>query len=210
MTMLIRNTRNLNCEYRDELNSQMHRLDSTSMPPVLWLVPADVIYDRSVVRITQMESSLILRCNYLGENFNLHDNANRISAIQYAVDDLAVSDIVVYMHSEHRNTHESLRSCNRMRFQHLMQRVQQHLKRLHDHRQFLVENIEMLSNLASVDNALQDGRLEVHGMFYLADSGIHSLYHSETGKFKPLDENWSEISAILKAYRTNTRVCSHE
>lgn len=199
--MLISNTRNLNRDWRDELRSQMRRLGTISTPPSLWLMPADSILDQAVVKIHGFDSSLILRCDSIKMNGNLLDDVNLKSAIDFAIQDLAVADIVICSHSELHKIHESPRCQHRMRFQHLMHRVQQHLNRLHDHRQFLIDNVERLCDCPPVANAIQDGCLSVHGLFYLADSGMFSLYHHETGQFRPLDDNWSELNIGTKALR---------
>lgn len=177
-----------NATFRDFVNLRdQANLVSKSCPLSLWITCTDPVMDLPLQRITKGCSAIFLRrakFEVPGRKADLH---NELSAINFSVERLGVQDIVVYGHSHctwfsgeppRANLASRPNGIELLR-QGLVQRQVMN-DRLKKH---LISQLQTLDSYDSVTHAKQSGRLRIHGLFYLAESGTFSRYDPQSRQF---------------------------
>lgn len=193
--MVSTNIRSVDCDIVCDLRRQARRWDKTTTPLSLWLVPTVPAMDQSIERIQEVVGALVFRRLAPGRDWKLMDDGALLSVIAFAVDELAVSALVICGNSacsgiwgEPCDTpHPG--ECSG--YQRLLRGVQRRQERLNLQRQQVVDLLQELTDSPLIWKAIRLGRVSVHGMFYLAESSLFTIYDPLFGRLLPLDLIWA-------------------
>ena len=147
--------------------------------------------DRPLDRIRATYPAIVLR--QLGNQVaDTEDERSReLSVINYAVERLRVRDIVVCGHSlcvatKSDTSSLSSHSCS-AGAKAVLHRVSMREAMNERARDRVIQQIHVLKSYPSVLRAMDSGELRLHGLFYLAESGIFSRCDEQTQQFFPID-----------------------
>ncbi|MEQ8784838.1 MAG: carbonic anhydrase [Pirellulaceae bacterium] len=158
----------------------------------LWIVCTDAVMDRALAQLWETESPLVLRSHGGRVTEDAAPHADVPGApergIEYAVEQLRVHDVVVCGHSMCAGLPAELdaRRPSPTAADALLGRVRQREAMNERGRRFVIEQLETLEKLPAIAAAVSERRLRVHGVFYLIESGLFTLYERESGAFLPL------------------------
>lgn len=160
------------------------RLQPIASPPCLLIACTDAEMDHVVEYFRGLGSTITLRCHGGQLLATAKDHSQELSAIDDAVERIGVREIVLFGHSlcpcvaSRARTPAGL--CG-------MQRLHQGVRRREAGtelaRRRLVQQLERLSHHPSVRRALDAEVLQLHGCFYLAESGAYQLYDPVARRF---------------------------
>lgn len=174
------------------LRDQASVISEGQCPLSLWIACTDSTMEPVLDRISKSTSAIFLRKSKFEVPASTVDTRNELSAINFAVERLRVSNIVICGHSlcsclPDRQSHERrvTPSGGIQLLQHGV--IQRHAKN-EELRKHLIRQLLSLESYPSVKNAIQLGRLRIHGLFYLAESGAFSFYDQQRNSFSDLVE----------------------
>lgn len=179
-----------NSEHVQELQRQWNRHKGDLRPRSLWIACIDPVMDRVIERIQNIGPALILRRhgNDTHEEGCLSHGA--YAAIRYAVEQLDVREIMICGHSrcsafltEEDSTTSRATASRFARMTHRIGRLQE-LSRASQER--VVRELADLEKQTFVANAMRFPRVEAHGLFYVAESGVFCRYDKAAKKFIPI------------------------
>lgn len=178
----------------ESLRRQYRHSGGRGAAPHLWIVCHDVAMDRAVERIRTLESALVLR-RPPTELLADRREDQPYSALEYAIQELGVTDLFLCGHSmcslvtaEEREVPRQGASspvCSMLQRVRHRERLNRRLKRK------LVEQLAAAFQLPSVQSAAVSRRLAVHGIFYLVESDVFTRYDRDLEHFEAIVESES-------------------
>lgn len=174
------------------LRDQASVIPEGRCPLSLWIACTDSTMEPVLDRVSKSSSAIFLRKTKFEVPASKADIRNELSAINFAVDRLRVSNIVVCGHSlcscfPDRPAHER-RATPSGGIQLLQHGVIQRQAKNEEMRKHLIRQLQKLETYSSVKSAIRVGRLRIHGLFYLAESGAFSFYDQQSNSFPDLGE----------------------
>lgn len=173
-----------------ELNRQQAARGGEFRPQALWLACRDKVVDRVVERISTVEGTFVLRrsCDdgLGGGNFQRWP----VAVIRHAIEVLQVPEIVICGHSGCETTSDGRTPIGvpfPQRSAPILRRVERRLRQIRSAQDFVVQQLASLHQMPAIREALAGGRLTLHGVFYLADSGSYLRYDAVAGRFLPVE-----------------------
>lgn len=179
------------------LRDQANLIAQSDGPLSLWIACTDHAMAPVLERIARRGSTVFLRQSRFEVPTSKADLLSELSAINFAVERLQVSDIVVCGHSFCSSFSGSRREVNCTSASDGIEMLRQgviHRQALNDQlRKHLVRQLQILETYASVQRASRSGTLRTHGLFYLAESESFSCYDRRTHRFAHCDEKGSGL-----------------
>jgi carbonic anhydrase len=140
--------------------------------------------------LVDLDSVLVQRCDGVcAEGGNADDQGTR--SIDDAVERLGIREIILCGHASPAatdNGSETPRPQWASGVQGMLQRVRAREARNQQAREHLVRQLCELASRPVVARAIERGELIVHGLFYLAESGVFTRYDPLSGQFIPLGD----------------------
>lgn len=150
-----------------------------SRPRQLWIACTHREMDSALARVCQQLPAMVLR----QERGTLPAEEAAERLIQWALDELGVVEVVLCGHSCCSDPREQDPAVERGDW---IQRVRDR-ERMKDHaRNHLIQQLASLKSLPAVSAAMRRDALSVHGLFYLTESGVFTVYDEHAGQFEAL------------------------
>lgn len=184
---------NQDCEDVKELRRQWDRYESTLRPRSLWMVCNDPVMDRVLERIRNIEPALVLRRHGNRLSGERYRSFGATSAIHYAVERLRVREIIICGHSMcsafATEDDPATRRDRANGFEGLMQRICRREELNHASQENVVRELALLETqtFAAYESSLC--QVEVHGLFYFAESGIFTRYDKVKRRFLAMQDS---------------------
>lgn len=181
-----------------ELQRQWDSFDVLNRPTSLWITCGDRSLDRVLERVMECGSELILR--WPGADFPTEKvvRTDCVSAIEFAINRLAVSQVVVLGHSqcEHLRPVAPIPAVRSRQdqiepdhfYDRLVQRVSERLKSLAAAQDNLADQFTQLAKESRIRRALARGRVRLNGLFYLAENNLFLMFDQQSREFIPLHQ----------------------
>lgn len=187
-----------------ELYRQWEIFNEESRSHTLWITCSDFGMDRGVERIMNTEAALILRRPCSRVHPCQSSEEDQISVIDYAISSLNVTNIMVCGHFRCDSLRQPvpvippvtsfMGSYSSDRFPMFLQQMNDRQTLLDETKQNVVHQMSNLMSYPSVLRGLHDGQLNIHGMFYIGESGFFLRYDEESDEFVTLQNSDSRYS----------------
>lgn len=166
-------------------------LEESERSRALWIVPDDGLMDRAISRIAEDDSSWLLRRPGQDAGWSEVLASDWVAEVENAVNNLGVTDVYLCGHSLQEPAGESV---DLRRFglpadagSSLMRRLQRFQLRADRSKRHLIDELSLLRHEPAVAAAVEEGRLELHGLFYHCESGVFLRFDHFGDHFEPLD-----------------------
>jgi carbonic anhydrase len=179
-----------------ELKRQWRLFDDQPRPQSLWIICSELAMDRAAERIMEIEPTLLLRRPGNCLPANTPPLSEQMSAIDYAIDSLGATTIVVCGHSACSSIRRTApvpppgpqinSTAARDAIAQMRQRMIQRQSLLEQAKQHVINQLSILAEYPSVASGMKEGRISVYGLFYMDDSGLFLRYDDDTNKFVAL------------------------
>jgi carbonic anhydrase len=185
---------NANCDASTRTIEDWHQesngLGHSTRPQCLLIACTDVVMDRALERIQRIQKVIVMRRAGNVVPIDADDLRDERSPVNYAVEHLGVREIVVCGHSmcsgisagQYQTPHREPSTG----MEQLLEQVRHRTARNDEARKHLIRQLDALTMYPSVKHAIGLGELQIHGLFYLAESGIFTRYEEPVDQFVPL------------------------
>ncbi len=192
-------TRDSDCA---ELQRQWDSFAPLDRPDSLWVTCCERGLDHVLNRVRECGPLLTLRWPGLRLSSDPAARDERLAGIDFAIQRLAVSELVILCHSQCEFVREATPvPVTRRRadavdspnfYDQMIQRVIARQKSLAAAQQNVIEQLARLTEESCLRDAVAEGRLRLVGMFYLAESDLLLMLDERTGEFLPLGQMLAE------------------
>ena len=151
--------------------------------------------NQALPQIRQVESAIILRRFSQGLSERVSDSLELVAAVIDTVENRGVRDIVFCGHSMcsglPAGEHELPRRSGWHGLECLLQGIR-HREAMNElGKERVLQQVTLWENIPSMARAIAFGELQIHGLFYLAESGLFTRYEEVTRQFVAiLDSTW--------------------
>lgn len=213
-----------------ELQRQWDSFAPLDRPDSLWIACRERSLDRVLDQVRECGSVLTLRWPELRLSSDPRARDERLAGIDFAIQRLGVSELVILGHSQCDCVREATPvPATRKRadaedspnfYDRMIQRVIARQKSLAAAQQNVIEQLARLTEESCLRDTVAEGRLRLLGMFYLAESDLLLVLDERTGEFLPLGQmlaeddedvptaDWREPQNLSSTPITDKFVCS--
>lgn len=185
-----------------ELQRQWNSFAPLDRPDSLWIACDEQGLDRVLEQVRECGPVLTLRGPGLRLSSDSPARDERLTGIDFAIQRLGVSELVILGHSQCDFVREATPApATRKResevdspnfYDQLMQRMIARQKSLTAAQRNVADQLAQLTEESCLRHAVAKGRLRLVGMFYLAESDLLLMLDEQTGEFLPLGQMLAE------------------
>jgi len=175
------------CLTNDSWKEQLDEMQLCEKKQSLVIACTDQLMDRPLDKLQRLSSVVVARlpgCVLPSDFSSLYHGD---SLINYAVDNLGLSEIILCGHSICSSVLIGDKHHDKMNMpasnSSLVTRVQQREAQNNLSRHLLLEQLEVLKDYSSVKRGIEEGELEIQAAFYLVESGLFTYYDSSLNKY---------------------------
>lgn len=182
------NTSNAPDALVQSLMEQQIRFEEGEPTQSLWIVSRDACMDMVLDVVMGIDPMYLLRVPNVGSM----NDAPTMEALEFAIEELGVNEIVVCGHSisklASRSSHNLDASSRKARGPaSIVNRAQQSQQWIQQAKESLVQALEHLREHLGVCRAVHTDNVGLHGLFYLVESNLFLKYDENVG-YVPLQE----------------------
>jgi len=171
-----------------QFQSKRTTLDRPPQPPHLWILSDDKVLDIAANRLEKYDQTLVLRRSAEKWNSLKSQNSKQDATIEYALEQLEVSDLVLCGHSftvaSDNHQFSSLKNDSQaLAGNRLLDRVRSREQINVTRRQQVLELVHLVSQNPLVQQMIAAGQLKLHAFFYMTESGLYQKYDPAIRKF---------------------------
>lgn len=159
-------------------------VNARAVPPSLWIACTDLVMNQTLGQIQQMQSVIILRRFGHGFSQRISDSFELVCDVASTVKSQGIRDIVICGHSMCSSMPASEgQSLPCSGFDDLLQRIRHREATNRRGRDKVRRQVKLWKSIPSMKRDIVSGELTIHGLFYLAESGVFTRYDEPTHQF---------------------------